>query len=126
MYPVEEPRCADRMKSGPYEYDPPRRGRGCARETIRVASSESTVTPASEPAGYGFERSCPHSHTLPYMSNSPRSFGLSWPTGHGRSLNVVPVYQAYSRSSSSLEPKKRLTVLPARQANSHSASVGRR
>ena len=59
------------------------------------------------------------------MSYSPQAFTLFSPTGC-----VLPPefssYQAYSPSSPSSSPKQYRVLLPARQAYSHWASVGKR
>src|ERR1019366_9057464 len=59
------------------------------------------------------------------MSYKPHWFGFFCPTGW-----VLPpvflAYQAYCSSSASASPKQKAPGFPARQAYSHSASVGKR
>src|SRR5439155_25183106 len=62
---------------------------------------------------------------LPCRSNKPKSFGRKLPTGWER-LAAFVVIQAYLVSRSSASPMHQRVTLPARQAYSHSASVGKR
>ena len=71
-------------------------------------------------------RSKHHSPALPNTSKSPSGLGRSEPTGQHISLGLLAKAQAYWGIASSSPPKKRLVVVPARQAYSHSASVGKR
>src|SRR5215470_1185200 len=59
------------------------------------------------------------------MSYSSQALGFFLPTGGSSPLELA-LYQAYSLRSSTLSPKEYAAVEPARQAYSHSASVGRR
>ena len=66
-----------------------------------------------------------HSIALPNMSNNPRSFGFNRPAG----CVFWPAfcgYQAYRGNHASEVPDGRNVEAPARQAYSHSASVGSR
>ena len=70
-----------------------------------------------------------HSRAFPYMSNNPQGFDLFWPTGYGGSIPSAAEFakiQACSPSSSSESPKYQIVSVPARQAYSHSSSVGSR
>src|SRR6476620_12345662 len=98
----------------------------CASEPQRPTG----LTWGSE--SYGQYQSSVHSHTLPDMSNSPHRFGGNWPTVIGCPRNLPlralygnsPLMLASRDESVSLLPKG--SVVPARHANSHSASVGSR
>src|SRR5262245_4717582 len=59
------------------------------------------------------------------MSYRPQALGFFLPTG-GSSPFELALNQAKSFSSSALSPKPYTVVVPARQAYSHSASVGKR
>src|SRR5262245_51996783 len=59
------------------------------------------------------------------MSHSPHGFGFLTPTGGSLPL-ALPVNQAESPRTLASSPKEYAVVVPARQAYSHSASVGRR
>lgn len=70
-----------------------------------------------------------HSRAFPYMSNNPQGFGFFWPTGCGTPIPSAAEFaktQACSPSASSESPKYQITSVPARQAYSHSSSVGSR
>ncbi len=70
-----------------------------------------------------------HSRAFPYMSNNPQGFGFFWPTGCGGAIPSAAEFaktQACSPSSSSESPKYQIVSVPARQAYSHSSSVGSR
>ncbi len=59
------------------------------------------------------------------MSYRPKAFGFFWPTGCVRRPEL-PSYQAYSSRLAASSPNEYFIVLRARQAYSHSASVGSR
>src|SRR5262245_13109567 len=59
------------------------------------------------------------------MSYRPHGFAFLTPTGGSLPL-ALPVNQAYSPSCLASSPKEYAVVVAARQAYSHSASVGRR
>jgi hypothetical protein len=82
-------------------------------------------TISSNPLSLSPHLSWHHCKTLPCISNSPQSFGRSDPTGRERLLEFTK-YQAYFGSRSSPSPMDQPVTLPARQAYSHSASVGNR
>src|SRR5262245_58963037 len=67
-----------------------------------------------------------HSKTLPWTSKNPKSFGFNWPTGKAALPSHVDRHHAYSFRRPSEEPKNQVVLAPARQAHSHSASVGSR
>ena len=70
-------------------------------------------------------QSAHHCHTFPCMSYSPQAFGFFSPTGC-----VIPpeflLNHATSANPASSSPQYQRVVVPARQAYSHSASVGSR
>src|SRR4029079_14422822 len=90
---------------------------------------------------YSVKGSAHHSETLPIMSYSPHAFGRYDATGAGSKCPSFPrivgligstgnteasAMLAYLTSCSASSPCGKRVVLPARQAYSHSASVGRR
>ena len=74
--------------------------------------------------GYGPTQSQHHSQTLPYMSYRPKAFGSFSPTGWVIRPQLV-AFQAY-RLKWVLLRNEMVSEFPARQAYSHSASVGSR
>src|ERR1051325_2828268 len=67
-----------------------------------------------------------HSIALPCMSNRPNGLGSFDATGCGAMPLLFLVNQAYWSNSDGSSPNEYCVVVPARQAYSHSASVGRR
>ena len=92
----------------------------------RTTRSGTPAAPVGSTAGdfasYFSYPSQHHSQTFPCMSNSPQPFGSLLPPEAVRLARNT----AYFRRISSSPPLANSVVVPARQAYSHSASVGRR
>src|SRR5262245_23032642 len=118
-------RDAQRAAPAPVSQLPPR--------TTCVAPDEAPDGSSTSSAGYAPYKSPVHSETLPCMSTSPQALGGNPPPRVVCSRNIPEPVPAFGSLPLKLawtvvmvSPVENAVAVPARQAYSHSASVGSR